>query len=471
MRSIEPGEIFRVSRGGPEMLGSVSKKFGQFRPRSDLVRQAQIELLLHHTRFQTLVAPVLGLFLVLAFADSDQSGWAWGWMAAMAVAYVARLSVQYGADHSAGGSLDFRLKVYLIGLGACGLLWAAAPYAIAPMGSDAQFIAGVFVCIAVLVGIVGNFLYHVSAWVYLATWIVPTLFSLWFVYTAKFGEFAWTYGGVVVMLLIYAYKCLEVINLPMGETLELNEALVAEKDRAEASDRAKSDFLAMMSHELRTPLNAIMGFSEIIRDQIYGPHSNKKYVEQAAFIREAGGLLSDLISDLLELSALEARGRELKIETVEVDGLVSTAVQLLQDTAGKREIALVTDVPDGLPSLSVDRRAAIQCLTNIVGNAIKYSPEKSDVRIFSDKSDNYVCIHVHDRGPGIPESELGRITEPFRRGAGENTQRTQGVGLGLAISENLMKRHNGSLDIRSSPDDGTTVTLAFPVTREAALAE
>lgn len=468
MRSIGPGAKFRVNRDGSKMLASVLTKFGQFRPGSGLVRRAQIELLLHHTRFQTVVAPILGLFLVLAFAEPGQSGWAWGWIVAMGVAYTARLSVQYSAEKCAETGLDIRFRIYLIGLGACGLLWAVAPYAIAPMGSDAQFIAGVFVCIAVLVGIVGNFLYHVSAAVYLATWIIPSLVSLGFVYTAKFEAFGWTYAGVVVMLLIYAYKCLEIINLPMGETLELNEALVAEKDRAEASDRAKSDFLAMMSHELRTPLNAIMGFSEIIRDQIYGPDASKKYVEQAASIREAGGLLSDLIGDLLELSALQARGRELRKEDVQVGGLIKTALELLQDTANKRHIGLLADIPDGLPTLSVDRTSAIQCLTNIVGNAIKYSPERSDVRVSVEQIGDYVQIHVHDRGPGIPENELSRITEPFRRGAGANTQSTQGVGLGLAISENLMKRHNGSLKITSSPDNGTTVTLEFSILDEPA---
>lgn len=467
MRSIDRDEVCRVGGGDLELLGKVFAKLGQFRPRSELVRRAQIELLLHHTRFQTVAAPGLGLFIVIAFADPAQAEWAWGWMAAMAVAYMARLSVLLGKVEGAEDELGVRLKVYLIGLGACGLLWAMAPYAIAPMGSDGQFIAGVFVCIAVLVGIVGNFLYHLSAAVYLVTWILPALITLGDVYTTRFEAFGWTYAGVVVMLLIYAYKCLEVINLPIGETLELNEALVVEKDRAEASDRAKSDFLAMMSHELRTPLNAIMGFSEIIRDQIYGPHSNKKYIEQAGFIREAGGLLSDLISDLLELSALEARGRELKIEEVEVGGLVKTALQLLQDTATKRQIVLIPDVPDGLPVLSIDRRAAIQCLTNIVGNAIKYAPEMSDVRVTAENTGGYVRIHVHDRGPGIPEEELGRVTEPFRRGTGANTRHTQGVGLGLAISENLMKRHSGSLEIVSSPDDGTTVSLLFPVAADA----
>jgi signal transduction histidine kinase len=156
----------------------------------------------------------------------------------------------------------------------------------------------------------------------------------------------------------------------------------------------------MMSHELRTPLNAIMGFSEIIRDQIYVPHSNKKYIELAAFIRQAGGLLSDLISDLLELSALEARGRGLKIEEVEVGGFVRTALQLLQETAAKSQIGLLSDVRDDLPVLSIDRRAAIQCLTNILGNAIKYTPDLSDIRISAEHSGNYVQIHVHDRGAG-----------------------------------------------------------------------
>ena len=396
MRSIDPRDIFRLDGGNLELLRPIASKFVHFRPRSELVRRAQVELLLRHTRFQTILAPFLGVFLVLAFADTTRSGLAWAWLGVLGIAYGARIVALLGA----GPDIDRRLIIYLTGLGAAGFLWALAPFAIAPEGTDAQLIAGIFVSIVVLIGIVGNFLYYQSAVLYLVSWIIPSLVLLGIVYTTKFEALSWTYAGVVVLFLIYAYKCLEVINLPMAETLELNEAFVRENDRAGASDRAKSDFLAMMSHELRTPLNAIMGFSEIIRDQIYVPHSNKKYIELAAFIRQAGGLLSDLISDLLELSALEARGRGLKIEEVEVGGFVRTALQLLQETAAKSQIGLLSDVRDDLPVLSIDRRAAIQCLTNILGNAIKYTPDLSDIRISAEHSGNYVQIHVHDRGAG-----------------------------------------------------------------------
>lgn len=448
------------------MLGGISAKFSSFRPRSELVRRAQIELLLRHTRFQTIAAPFFGLFLVLAFERPDYALSAWGWAVAFGAAYAARMVAFMGAQNDPERGMDRRLNIYLVGLAGSGLLWSVAPHAIAPAGTDAQLIAGIFVAFAVLVGVVGNFLYYSSAVVYFLTWILPALVSLGFVYTASFESLGWTYAGVVVMFLIYAYKCLEVINLPMGETLELNEALVHERDRAEASDRAKSDFLAMMSHELRTPLNAIMGFSEIIRDQIFGPDAHRQYVEQAACIREAGGLLSDLIGDLLELSALEARGRDLNIEEVEVSALIATATQLLQDTAAKRRIGLKTRVAPGLPFVPMDRRSAIQCLTNILGNAVKYSPVGADVLIEAEASVAFVLIHVRDRGPGIPEAELGTVTEAFRRGTGAQASLIQGVGLGLAIAENLMKQHNGNLEIISSLDEGTTVTLSFPIAAE-----
>lgn len=446
------------------MFVSIGDWYSQFRPRSALVRIAQIDLLFHHARFQTLAAPLLALFLLLAFAEDEKTWPAWVWFGCLCTAYAARIVAMFVSGERTDQDPERRLLIYLLGLSVAGFAWAFAPHALAMPGSDAQLIVGIFVGVAVLVGVVGNFLYYRSALIYTLTWIVPTLISLGFVYTAKFESIAWTYTGVVAMFLLYAYKCLEVINLPLGESLELNEALTEEKEKAQASDRAKSDFLAMMSHELRTPLNAVMGYSEIIRDQIFGPNANSRYVEQAARIREAAGLLSELIGDLLELSALQSRGRTLKIELVEPSAIVETAMSLLQDTAAKKRLNIQTEFGDTLPALPVDRRAAVQCLTNILGNAIKYSPEGSDIMVEVSQSDRFIRFRVIDNGPGIPDSEIERITQPFHRGSAAMATQAHGVGLGLSIAENLIKRHNGTLEVMQRPTKGTEVLLAFPVT-------
>lgn len=445
------------------MIEAAGDRIRQFRPRSRLVQIAQIELLLHHTQFQTLAAPFLGVFLVLAFAGAGKPAWAWGWVGCLVLAYGARIAATLRLGTGRADKPEARLKIYLIGLAAAGLLWAVAPLAVAVNGSDAQLIVSLFVGIVVLVGIVGNFLYYQSALVYFATWIVPALSAIGFVYVDRFHGFGWTYAGVVLMFLAYAYKCLQVINLPLGETLELNEALVVEKERAVEADSAKSDFLAMMSHELRTPLTAIIGYAEIIRDQMFGPNKDDKYIDSATSIRAAAGMLTDLINDLLDLSALQARGRVLKIENLEIPTLVNSAVELLHDAAAQRQIEIHSLLPSELPVLAVDLRSTVQCLTNILGNAIKYSPDGSDVHIEAEVVPGFVLIRVRDKGVGIPESELSSITEPFRRAENIMTATTQGVGLGLSITENLMKRQRGYLDIASSPDDGTAVTLGFPI--------
>lgn len=334
------------------MFEQLTARFRQFRPRSSLVRLAQVELLLHHTQFQTLAAPFLGLFLVLAFTHPGMEWWSWGWGMCLCLAYGARLVAIMRLKQSGADTLEQRLRIDLIDLAAAGVLWALAPHAVAMEGSEAQQIVGLFAGIVVLVGIVGNFLYYQSALVYFATWIVPVLYSLGFVYVDKFQDIGWTYIGVVLMFLVYTYKCLQVINLPLGKTLELNEALSQEKERVVLADRAKSDILAMMSHELRTPLTMIVGYSEIIRDQLFGPESRERYIEAAGSARNGAGLLVDLINDLLDLSALQARGRVMKIETLEIPALIDSAVELLQDTASKREIVIHPLPAVELPALA-----------------------------------------------------------------------------------------------------------------------
>lgn len=410
-----------------------------------------------------MAAPFLGLFLVLAFTHPGMERWSWLWGACLCLAYGARIVAGMRLKPGASNTPEKRLNIYLVGLAGAGILWALAPHAVAMEGSDGQQIVAVFVGIVVLVGIVGNFLYYQSALVYFATWIVPALYSIGFVYVDKFQGGGWTYIGVVLMFLAYAYKCLQVINLPLGETLELNEALSKEKERVVEADRAKSDFLAMMSHELRTPLTAIIGYAEIIRDQIFGPDTRERYIEAAGSVRKAAGLLADLIDDLLDLSALQARGRVMKIEDLEISTLIDSAVELLQDTASKREIVIHSLPKSDLPALALDLRSTIQCLTNILGNAIKYSPDGSEIFINADRFEEFVLIKVRDKGIGIPESELPDVTEPFHRAENVMTTPTQGAGLGLSITENLMERQGGYLEIESRADVGTTVTLAFPI--------
>jgi signal transduction histidine kinase len=283
------------------MFETAGEKLRQYKPRRRLVRTAQIDLLLYHTRFQTMFAPIVGLFLVVAFAGSATIVSAISWIVLLWLSYGVRIVVKMRLGRRGAGKLGERLKIYLIGLAGAGFLWAAAPHVIAPNGSDAQMVVGIFVGIAVLVGIVGNFLYYQSALVYFTTWVVPALVSLGVMYVDRFDMGGWTYIGIVLVFLAYCYKCLQVINLPLGETLELNEALQTEKERAVEADRTKSHFLAMMSHELRTPLTAITGYSEIIRDRMFGPNLGDRYRESAASICNAAGLLTDLISDLLDL--------------------------------------------------------------------------------------------------------------------------------------------------------------------------
>jgi signal transduction histidine kinase len=162
---------------------------------------------------------------------------------------------------------------------------------------------------------------------------------------------------------------------------------------------------------------------------LFGPESLERYIEAAGSARDGAGFLVDLINDLLDLSALQARGRVMKIETLEIPALIDSAVELLQDSASKREIGIHPLPAVELPALAVDLRSTIQCLTNMRGNAIKYSPDGSEIFIDAERSGEFVLIKARDNGIGIPESELSDATEPFHRAENIMITPTQAAGL------------------------------------------
>jgi PAS domain S-box-containing protein len=240
---------------------------------------------------------------------------------------------------------------------------------------------------------------------------------------------------------------------------QLNTALAD----AEQANQAKSEFLATMSHEFRTPLNAILGFSEMIHAQYFGPVGADNYKDYAGDIHDSGEHMLALVNDMLDVAAIEAGKRTTIKENVDVDAVLRGCINDVDRTAKDAGVTLSSDVPVDLPSLYTDRRSVVQIIHNLLSNAIKFTERGGTIEVAVSASDDEMTIGVIDSGIGIPPDRLSKITEPFAQ-AHDNAHIAQnGTGLGLSIVKSLVEMHGGELKIESEVQNGTIVTVVFPI--------
>lgn len=250
-----------------------------------------------------------------------------------------------------------------------------------------------------------------------------------------------------------------------GELQALAEQLRNAKDHAELADRTKSEFLANMSHELRTPLNAIMGFSEVIKDALFGPLDGR-YREYAADIHNSGVHLLAVINDILDLSKLEAGKFELREDTLPLDKLMVSSMEMVELRARTNHIQLARDVAPSLPALQADPLRMRQILINLLSNAVKFTPEGGKVTLSARLDDNGdLLLEVVDTGIGMRPSDIAIALEPFRQISSQLNRSYEGTGLGLPLVKRLTELHGGTLMLRSAPNAGTTATVRLPSSR------
>ncbi len=235
----------------------------------------------------------------------------------------------------------------------------------------------------------------------------------------------------------------------------------AEKERAEAANRAKSEFLANMSHELRTPLNAILGFSEILQNQMFGPLGSEKYHEYCRDIHESGKHLLNVISDILDMSKIEAGHMRVSCETIDLAPLIEETLRLTSIQAGRKSIRVEQQVVQPLPMVA-DRRAMKQILLNLLSNAMKFTNAGGQVRVRARKVSGAVTLTIADSGIGIPKSALAKIGQPFEQVQSQYAKSKGGSGLGLAISRSLTRLHGGRMRIYSQEGCGTIISVRIP---------
>jgi PAS domain S-box-containing protein len=243
-------------------------------------------------------------------------------------------------------------------------------------------------------------------------------------------------------------------------------ALIAAKEQADYASRSKSEFLANMSHELRTPLNAIIGFSEIIKDELFGKVGNAQYVEYAKDIYDSGELLLSLINDILDMSKIEAGKRELSESLINVGRTIQACLRLVAARAKMSKQNLIVKIPRDFPDLRGEERAFKQILVNIMTNAIKFTPEGGNITIDGAiLPDRSVQIMVMDTGIGIAPEHIPVVLAPFGQIESSLSRKNQGTGLGLPLTKALVELHGGQMEIQSELGKGTSVILTFPPER------
>jgi signal transduction histidine kinase/PAS domain-containing protein len=244
------------------------------------------------------------------------------------------------------------------------------------------------------------------------------------------------------------------------KNMRLLEAESQARHEAEMANELKLKFLAMISHELRTPLTSIKGFTTtLLADDVVWPAD--KQLDFLQIINRESDKLSDLIEQLLDLSRMEAGILRISPKKVSLKTVIESALVQLQALINDHE--LVLEIPRELPLIYADGQRIAQVLTNLVGNAAKFSPKGTQIIISTRRSGEMIQVDVADQGPGIPPQDRTRVFESFRQLENGTGSRTKGAGLGLAICKGLIEAHGGMIWVQDRAGPGTVISFTLPL--------
>ncbi len=269
----------------------------------------------------------------------------------------------------------------------------------------------------------------------------------------------------------HLYKDLEGLTYALEQrVMERTNELRETNLRLMAADRSKNQFLANMSHELRTPLNSIIGFSSVLLESTRSLISSRlyKFLEN---IHAAGNHLLELINDILDLSKIEAGKMELRADLFDLRETIAAVERVMKGFASEANVHILATIEPNVPQVRLDEGRLKQILFNLLSNAVKFSPQGGPVKIsvaHIDKESSpinieAVRIDVADQGIGIPADELQRIFHEFYQTEEGRRSRRGGTGLGLSLTRNFVELHHGTIDVRSTPGQGSCFTLYLPV--------
>jgi signal transduction histidine kinase len=260
-------------------------------------------------------------------------------------------------------------------------------------------------------------------------------------------------------------------KLPLAEQLAERAALAVEnaklfteqveaRRKVEDLSRLKDEFLSIASHELRTPVTSIKGYTQLAKTLVRENDltTSEEYLEIAL---DQIDRMSRLILELLDVSRIETGRLEIRHEPIQWMAFVREVVQHHHTAVSDRRFHL--NVPESSVAVNGDRDRLEQVLGNLLENAVKYSPEGSEILVSVERRDNHVVTSVSDRGIGIPSDELAQVFERFHRGRQVSSTNYGGLGLGLYITKQIVERHGGSIWVESKEGSGTTFYFSLPV--------
>ena len=355
-----------------------------------------------------------------------------------------------------------------------GVSWAGVAFVSAGTEGEAAHIF-VFATLLVVISMRVLFASTVMPIVYAGT--LPMTAAIVLRFALLDNPFYWAMAAMAVGVHVYFIWLMNGMNSTVTAMLEFRaekDALIAELEqakaisdearlRAEEANHAKSRFLATMSHELRTPLNAILGFSEIMRSEILGPHEIPTYKEYANDIHHSGQHLLNLINEILDISRIEAGRYELHEAPIALANVVEDCQRLMRLRAENKGLKIVEQFDPDLPQLWADERALRQICLNLLSNAIKFTPAGGTVTLTIGRTPaGGQFLSVKDTGPGIPEHEIPRVMKSFGQGSLAHQSAEGGTGLGLPITKGLTELHDGTFELKSKLRYGTDVIVTFP---------
>jgi signal transduction histidine kinase len=245
------------------------------------------------------------------------------------------------------------------------------------------------------------------------------------------------------------------------ENVRLFNEIQNKSAELELANRHKSAFLANVSHELRTPLNAIIGFSEVLRERMFG-EINEKQAEYLEDIHGSGRHLLSLINDILNLSKIEAGRMDLELSRFDLREALQHSLSLVRERALRNRIALSLEIAPDVTEWVADERKFKQIMLNLLSNAVKFTPEDGKVTVRARRTAHAVEIAVVDTGIGIAGDHLPIIFEEFRQVGADYRRKAEGTGLGLALTKKFVELHGGMMRVESEPGQGSTFTFTLP---------